>query len=71
LNLDGNYDCGLKKAIEGCYCLDGFVLNGAGNCISNKNCGCSLPDNSAVLSVINFFLMKPFSKYLYSCLVIN
>jgi hypothetical protein len=37
--------------IEGCYCQDGFVYDGTGNCIANTSCGCPLPDFSGIISV--------------------
>ena len=52
LNPTGAYDCGILKPIEGCYCNDGYVYDGSGNCILNTTCGCALPDNSAIVSVI-------------------
>ena len=55
LNINGDYDCGLVKPLETCYCKKGFVLNGEGECISNRECGCILPDESTSLSVSFFF----------------
>jgi hypothetical protein len=51
VNPSGNYDCGLIKPVEGCYCQNGYVLNGEGVCIKLEECGCLLPDNSGILSV--------------------
>ena len=47
----GSYDCGLIYSIEGCFCLDGYVLDNNGNCVLPEDCGCNLPDNSALISV--------------------
>jgi hypothetical protein len=59
LDLNGSTDCGIKKPIESCYCKDGFVLDSNSNCIPSSNCGCLLPDNSGVISVIRIIFIKP------------
>jgi hypothetical protein len=66
----GDYDCGVLKPIEGCYCKDGFVYDGTGNCIKVESCGCPLPDNSAILSV-GQILTSLDCKSVYSCDGVN
>jgi hypothetical protein len=51
LDLKGTNDCGIKVAVEDCYCKTGFVLDSKSQCIASSNCGCFLPDNSGLISV--------------------
>lgn len=51
LKPTGIYDCGEKKPVEGCYCTDGYVLDGDGNCILPSACGCLTADNSSIINV--------------------
>lgn len=46
-----DYDCGALQVVEGCFCLEGFVMDTLGNCITKDKCGCSLPDQSTTLQV--------------------
>lgn len=47
----GEADCGEIKFTEGCFCLDDFVLDSNGSCVSLDKCGCLLPDRSSFISV--------------------
>lgn len=49
----GKNDCGELRASDGCFCLDGYVLNSNGLCVKLDKCGCKLPDGSGFLSVNN------------------
>lgn len=51
LNPEGDYDCGEKRPVEGCYCKDGFVLDSTNKCILKDKCGCTLPDGSGTIQV--------------------
>ena len=66
LYLNGDYDCGLVKPLETCYCKKGYVLNGEGECILSSTCGCILPDESTNLSV-NILII--FDQIKNDCLV--
>ena len=51
LYLNGNNDCGIISAVEGCFCQTGFVLDSNNNCVGISSCGCTYPDGSGVLAV--------------------
>ena len=53
---NGNYNCGVVKPFEWCYCSSGFVEGSNNKCILSSKCGCSLPDKSGVIQVIIFYL---------------
>ena len=64
LDQMGTKDCGEIKAVEGCYCKDGFVLNSNGACIPTTECGCLLPDGSGFLSAGQSFKVNCTVKYI-------
>lgn len=47
----GETDCGELKSIEGCFCMNGYVLDSKGFCVPFDKCGCILPDGSGSISV--------------------
>lgn len=51
MNPSGNYDCGIVPVAEDCFCKDGYLLDSFGICIQPSECGCTLPDNSTVISI--------------------
>jgi hypothetical protein len=42
----GKYDCGMIKNTRECQCKPGYVLNGAGKCVTEPECGCKLPNGA-------------------------
>ena len=40
------FNCNAVQTIEGCFCNDGYVLNGQNVCVPPNRCGCALPDGS-------------------------
>lgn len=60
-NPSGNYDCGPKIKVEGCFCGDGFVeFNN--QCVKVTDCGCNIPNENFLLEV---GVVSPFSIIVY------
>ena len=55
LEEDGEYDCGLIKPKQSCFCKKGYVLGKKLNCIEEKQCGCYL-NNTGILIKVDVFL---------------
>jgi hypothetical protein len=67
---NGQADCGLALAVEGCFCRSGYLKDSNGNCVAQNSCGCKSPDNSFVMP-INTVYQSPDCLYTYSCSAIS
>lgn len=49
--------CSQTVGMYGCFCLEGYVQDANGNCVTAEECGCPMPDGSYIPVGLFYFLI--------------